>query len=204
MGTPETATSTQTDRAEGYQLVSRSPGLSEDDACELAVWGPSHDSLLEQPGHRASTNFHRLSSGAYCVSRTTLAECRHLHSGHRVGRWTFVASRRRPSTRRHRPRFLLALREPASNRRRCLLERQADLDGNALEIGLRAPDVNLTSDENAADAVCCTVQRVVASAVLRVADVIEGTLVRLRHPRSVRRRRCGRRGCNRRGCSQPA
>ncbi len=66
-------TSTQTDRACGYQLVSRSPGLFEEDACELAVWGPSHDSLLEQSGHRASTNFHRLSSGAYCVSRTTLA-----------------------------------------------------------------------------------------------------------------------------------
>ncbi|HEV3137792.1 MAG TPA: hypothetical protein VGZ26_07800, partial [Pirellulales bacterium] len=66
-------TSAQTDRAEGYQLAGRSAGLSAQDACELAVWGPSHDSLLDQPGEPASTNFHRLSSGAYCVSRTTLA-----------------------------------------------------------------------------------------------------------------------------------
>jgi hypothetical protein len=66
-------TSAQTDRAEGYQLAGRSTGLSAQDARELAVWGPSHDSLLDQPGEPASTNFHRLSSGAYCVSRTTLA-----------------------------------------------------------------------------------------------------------------------------------
>jgi hypothetical protein len=66
-------TSAQTDRAEGYQLAGRSTGLSAEDARELAVWGPSHDSLLEQSGEPASTNFHRLSSGAYCVSRTTLA-----------------------------------------------------------------------------------------------------------------------------------
>ena len=66
-------TSTQTDRAEGYQLAGRSNGLSAADARELAVWGPSHDSLLEQPGEPASTNFHRLSSGSFCVSRTTLA-----------------------------------------------------------------------------------------------------------------------------------
>jgi GTPase-associated protein 1, N-terminal domain type 2 len=65
-------TSAQTDRAEGYQLAGRSAGLSTEDARELAVWGPSHDSLLEQSGEPASTNFHRLSSGAYCVSRTTL------------------------------------------------------------------------------------------------------------------------------------
>jgi hypothetical protein len=66
-------TSAQTDRAEGYQLAGRSTGLSAEDARELAVWGPSHDSLLEQSGEPASTNFHRLCSGAYCVSRTTLA-----------------------------------------------------------------------------------------------------------------------------------
>jgi hypothetical protein len=66
-------TSAQTDRAAGYQLVSRSPGISEADARELAVWGPSHDSLLETKGEPSSTNFHRLSSGAFAVSRTTSA-----------------------------------------------------------------------------------------------------------------------------------
>lgn len=66
-------TSADTDRAQGYQIVSRSPGLSEADARELAVWGPSHDSLVERPGKHASTNFFRLASGQYCVSRTVLA-----------------------------------------------------------------------------------------------------------------------------------
>ncbi len=66
-------TSAETDRTRGYQLASRSPGVSDSDARELTAWGPSHDSLIERPGERASTNFHKLASGAYCVSRTTLA-----------------------------------------------------------------------------------------------------------------------------------
>ncbi len=66
-------TSAHTDRTQGYQLIARSPGLSEADARELALWGPSHDSLLETSGVPASSNFHQLASGAYCVSRTTLA-----------------------------------------------------------------------------------------------------------------------------------
>jgi hypothetical protein len=60
-------------RAKGYQLISRSRGLSETDARELALWGPAHDSLLEHPTEPASTNFHRLESGAFAVSRTTCA-----------------------------------------------------------------------------------------------------------------------------------
>ncbi len=66
-------TSTQTERADGYQLVSQSPGLSAEDARELTVWGPSHDSLVERQGDRSSTNFFELASGAFCVSRTLLA-----------------------------------------------------------------------------------------------------------------------------------
>jgi hypothetical protein len=66
-------TSARTDRAAGYQLLSRSCGLAESDARELSVWGPSHGSLLEQSGQCASTNFFRLASGASCVSRTTMA-----------------------------------------------------------------------------------------------------------------------------------
>ena len=64
-------TSAVTDRAQGYQLTSRSPGISDADARELAVWGPSHDSLLEGHGATGSVNFNRLSSGAYAISRTT-------------------------------------------------------------------------------------------------------------------------------------
>ncbi len=66
-------TSADTDRTQGYQLVGRSAGLTEPDAHELALWGPSHDSLLERSGDPTSTNFHQLASGSYCVSRTTLA-----------------------------------------------------------------------------------------------------------------------------------
>lgn len=66
-------TSAKTDRAQGYQLLSRSPHLSEADARELSVWAPSHGSLLE-PGEAAtSANCFQLSSGAYCVSRTSQA-----------------------------------------------------------------------------------------------------------------------------------
>jgi hypothetical protein len=66
-------TSAQTDRSDGYQLVAASPGLSEADARELAVWGPSHGSLLQPGPDAASFNFHPLPSGAHCVSRTTSA-----------------------------------------------------------------------------------------------------------------------------------
>lgn len=66
-------TSAKTDRAQGYQLLSRSPNLSEADARELSIWAPSHGSLLE-PGEAAtSANCFQLSSGAYCVSRTSQA-----------------------------------------------------------------------------------------------------------------------------------
>lgn len=66
-------TSARTDRAAGYQLLSRSEELAETDARELSVWGPSHGALFEQSGGGSSTNFFRLASGAYCVSRTTMA-----------------------------------------------------------------------------------------------------------------------------------
>jgi len=66
-------TSAETDRAAGYQLVAASAGLSEADARELAVWGPSHASLLNSGPESVSFNFHPLPSGAYCVSRTTPA-----------------------------------------------------------------------------------------------------------------------------------
>lgn len=66
-------TSAKTDRAQGYQLLGRSPGLDESDARELSVWGPSHGSLLAQSPDAASTNFFKLASGSHCVSRTSVA-----------------------------------------------------------------------------------------------------------------------------------
>src|SRR5687768_1022640 len=64
-------TSARTARSAGYHLVAASSGISEVDARELAAWGPSHDSLLETGSAAVSVNFHRLPSGAYCISQST-------------------------------------------------------------------------------------------------------------------------------------
>jgi hypothetical protein len=78
-------TSAETDRSAGYQVVAQSPGVCEADVRELAVWGPSHDSLLEWGPEAASINFHPLPSGAFCVSRTTAAGWEYSsRGGHRV------------------------------------------------------------------------------------------------------------------------
>ncbi len=66
-------TSAVTDRGAGYQIVARSPGLHEEDARELALWCPSHDSFLDLGPEASSCNFHPLPSGAFCVSRTVPA-----------------------------------------------------------------------------------------------------------------------------------
>lgn len=66
-------TSAQTDWSAGYRLVGMSAGLRDVDAQELSNWGPSHDSLWEEGPDASSVNFHRLPSGAYCVSRTSPA-----------------------------------------------------------------------------------------------------------------------------------
>ena len=78
-------TSAETDRSAGYQVVAQSPGICEADSRELAIWGPSHDSLLELGPDAASLNFHPLPSGAYCVSRTVPAGWEYSgRGGHRV------------------------------------------------------------------------------------------------------------------------
>lgn len=63
-------TSARTDRAEGYQLVARSPGVTDEDAREISVWGPSHDSLFEDGADAVSVNYFQLPSGAFCISKT--------------------------------------------------------------------------------------------------------------------------------------
>lgn len=63
-------TSARTDRAAGYQLVARSPGICDEDAREISVWGPSHDSLYEEGADAVSVNFFQLPSGAFCISKT--------------------------------------------------------------------------------------------------------------------------------------
>jgi hypothetical protein len=78
-------TSAQTTHCAGYQVVATSPGVVDADRRELAVWGPSHDSLLELGPDAASINFHPLPSGAFCISRTTPAGWEYSgRGGHRV------------------------------------------------------------------------------------------------------------------------
>ncbi|HEY2826329.1 MAG TPA: hypothetical protein VGJ04_01920, partial [Pirellulales bacterium] len=66
-------TSARTARGDGYQLVARSPGVKDEDERELAVWGPSHGALCMERDEGTSINFHRLSSGSSCVSKTVAA-----------------------------------------------------------------------------------------------------------------------------------
>ena len=66
-------TSARTARGDGYQLVARSPGVSDDDARELAVWGPSHGALCTERDEATSINFCRLATGVSCVSKTVAA-----------------------------------------------------------------------------------------------------------------------------------
>lgn len=59
-----------TDHTAGYRLVARSGGVCDADAGELAVWGPTHDSMLAFRPDAENLSFHPLPSGDYCVSLT--------------------------------------------------------------------------------------------------------------------------------------
>jgi hypothetical protein len=64
-------TSARTGHGDGYQVVARSPGVTEAEARELSAWGPSHGALLAERDE--SVNFHRLAGGRFCVSKTLAA-----------------------------------------------------------------------------------------------------------------------------------
>jgi hypothetical protein len=66
-------TSAKTSRGAGYQLVARSPGVTEDEARALTSWGPSHGALCEERDEGSSVNFHRLESGKFAISKTVAA-----------------------------------------------------------------------------------------------------------------------------------
>src|SRR5258707_8223941 len=66
-------TSAQTDRLRGYQLVAASPGISADEARDLATWGPSHGSLCSAGDEGSSVNYHPLASGRWCVAESIAA-----------------------------------------------------------------------------------------------------------------------------------
>lgn len=79
-------TSADTSIMRGYQLVSRSLGISNTDAAEINRWSPSHDSLLCRDIRSQSLNFYPLCGDRYVVSRT-------LHGGREFsqrGGWQVV------------------------------------------------------------------------------------------------------------------
>lgn len=61
-------TSVESGASAGYEVVACSPEVRDEDVRELAVWGPSHDSMLNPGPEAESINFHPLPSGAWCVS----------------------------------------------------------------------------------------------------------------------------------------
>ncbi|MFO0956216.1 MAG: hypothetical protein U0800_01985 [Isosphaeraceae bacterium] len=54
----------------GYHLVSRSPGIDDNDAHALAAWCPSHGALLAGASNPFSLNFHPIREGRFALSRT--------------------------------------------------------------------------------------------------------------------------------------
>jgi hypothetical protein len=66
-------TSVRGPRLDGYQLAARSPGINDQIAKELTVWGPAHDSLWNTHPGATCINFHALSEGQFCISQTSLA-----------------------------------------------------------------------------------------------------------------------------------
>ncbi len=87
-------TSTQSIRLDGYQIAACSRGIDAADLRELAVWGPSHDSLLETGDDAVSINFHPLPSGAFCISKTTPAGSEYSgRSGAKIYTQCFITPR---------------------------------------------------------------------------------------------------------------
>src|SRR5271165_3142386 len=54
----------------GYHLVSRSKGLSGQEAQAITRWSPSHGSLLQDQNNRVSVNFFPLPVGRFALSRS--------------------------------------------------------------------------------------------------------------------------------------
>ncbi len=63
-------TSVRTKRSQGYHLVAMSPGIDEQLARSLSIWGPSHASLMSDDPTAHSFNFHPVVDSWYAVSRT--------------------------------------------------------------------------------------------------------------------------------------
>ncbi|MCC7084316.1 MAG: hypothetical protein IT427_04835 [Pirellulales bacterium] len=66
-------TSARTTLGSGYHLIAKSAGITSEVAAELAIWGPSHGSLRDRREDASSVNFHYLSGGQLCVSKSIAA-----------------------------------------------------------------------------------------------------------------------------------
>jgi hypothetical protein len=77
-------------RLAGSQAMAASPGVCADDVRELAAWEPSRDSMRDTVPEAESLNFHPLPSGAYCISRTRLADG--AHAGQRMDGHCLIVS----------------------------------------------------------------------------------------------------------------
>jgi hypothetical protein len=64
-------TSLRGEQFAGYQLAAKSPEIGEDLARELTIWGPAHDSLLDEMAGEPSINFHPLGPEHFCLSVTS-------------------------------------------------------------------------------------------------------------------------------------
>jgi hypothetical protein len=80
-------TSLHRDGRAGYHVVSRSPGVTDEEARLLASWSPSHGTLLIDESNRASVNYHPLAGGRYALARS--CEGRPEYSG-RGGRQVYT------------------------------------------------------------------------------------------------------------------
>lgn len=74
-------TSAQTRHARGYHLVARSPGITDEMAKALAVWSPSHDSLVENHAAAESLNYYRLNHEWAALTRSVNGESEYSNRG---------------------------------------------------------------------------------------------------------------------------
>ena len=87
-------TSLRGQKLEGYQLAAVSDGIGDELARELNVWGPAHDSLLDETADVPSVNFHSLGEELFCLSLTSSAGAEYSgRAGARIYTQMFVLSR---------------------------------------------------------------------------------------------------------------
>lgn len=63
-------TSARTAKVQGYHLVSRSPGIDEENARVLTKWSPSHGALVGPEPDAESLNYHAAARGHLALSRS--------------------------------------------------------------------------------------------------------------------------------------